>query len=252
MTAATSLIQPRKADAFDHITDMCKSETKTILDGIVTGTGWVPYTNASPKTAAFAKKVGDALDPVKLAHAIPEFFIGVENLRRAWTNWNSTDDPDLTRRTVNYGLGTINAGTESLKFVQASKIYAFKETTLALCEKVFWITAGLLEGIDFFHGLDEASYLQKQIDASHDVEVKNLNNSKLTNTYLKLVASVTTIAMAFISLVSLFFATFAVGFLFSPIVFQSLATAWVLIKLTTLFYDRSIAAQEKQMLPGKV
>jgi len=222
-----------------------------LLETVLTGLDWIPFFNFSETTQLFSKQASRDLEPMKLGLAVPGFFYSLNAFRREYQNLKYSDDPDIHGKLFNHAMVTVNAGSESAMFLDAIHLVELKEG-LKAAKGLFWGSALLLDGVDFFRQIDHAKEYQKLKTKTKDPDVKSIYEHRIRLSYLKIVQAITTIAMASITLVAILFASLAQGILFSPIVFLCLATNWVVLNLVNYFYEKVIENQVKMLPFGMV
>lgn len=221
---------------------------KDTLEGVINVFDWMKQLGFSKE---FSKNASDQLEPVKQTLAIPGFVVSLGNVREKWHALNKTDDKNaFTDFTQSVAISTLNL-SESAMAADSWGVVSLKEGMKSV-KTTFWSAIGLIDGIDFFREISKAEILQKEMDEIIDEGRKNIWSHKIQNCYLKVLKSVIMIAMASISLVTLLFASLAHGFLFSPVVFLSLSSAWLVLTYVTHFYGKTIEHWEKAPPVGKV
>ncbi|MDN3507135.1 MAG: hypothetical protein P0S96_07900 [Simkaniaceae bacterium] len=224
-----------------------KEETKDSLEGVINIFEWMAHLGWNKD---FAEKATGQLEPIKQTLAIPGFVSALGNMSDKWHILNHTDEPDAA---VNFSksvaLTTLNL-CESAMCGDSWGVYSLKEGMKA-AKTGFWASAGFLDAVSFFKELNKAGYLQKKVEHVSSSAVKNVVQHKIQLCYLNVLKATTTIAMAAIALTSLLFASLAHGFLFTPVVFLSLASAWLVLTYATHFYGNMIDRWEAALPLGK-
>lgn len=231
---------PITKDAVEYV----KTETKDTLEGFINVFDWMAHLGWNKD---FAEKASGQLEPIKQTLAIPGFVSALGNMRDKWHILNHTDEPDAA---VNFST---SVAVTSLNLCESAMcgdswgIYSLKEGMKA-AKTGFWASAGFLDTVNFFQELNQAGKLQKEIEHLPNSAAKNIVQHKIQLCYLNVLKATSTIAMAAIALTSLLFASIAHGFLFSPVVFLSLTSAWLILTYATHFYGNIIERWRKEAL----
>ncbi|NGX26863.1 MAG: hypothetical protein K940chlam6_00789 [Chlamydiae bacterium] len=237
---------PFSTDVKKYVSE--RENAKDALEGVINIFDWMAHLGYSKE---FAEAASGQLDPIKKTLAIPGFVEALGDMRDKWHILNNSDDQDaFTNLTTSTAVATLNL-SESAMAVDAWGIYPLKEG-LKAAKTGFWASAGLLDGISFFRELSKAEHLRKKVDGVIDPELKNIYQHRIQLCYLNVLKATTTLAMASIALISLLFASLAHGFLFSPVVFLTLCSAWLILTYTTYFYGKMIDRWENDLPTGMV
>ena len=224
---------------------------KTTFEGVIAAIDWMNYFNFfKGDNKEIANKTGKTLDTVKSAFAVPAMFIHLNDVRRNYQFYSETDDPDASRLLFNSSMNLANAGGESA--ICAHSLGANLGRGLKAAKSIFWGSLFFLDLVEGYRQYGLIEELRGRMEKAKDAGIKSLIDHKLKLTYLNILKSVTTIAMAVIALTSIFFASIAQGFIFSPVVFLGLTTAWVVLAIITYFYERVIEDNEMAIPAGKV
>ncbi len=221
---------------------------KDTLEGFINIVDWMAHLGFEKE---FAETASHDLEPIKQTLAIPGFIESLGTMKDKWSVWNNSDDLDaFTDLTTSVAVSTLKF-SESAMVVDSWGIYALKDWMRA-AKTGFWASAGLIDGINFCREISKAENLQKDVEGIHSPEKKNVWQHKIYLCYLNVIKATTTIAMATIALISLFFASVAHGFLFSPGVFLTLTSAWLILTYATHFYGKMIDRWEQKVPIGNI
>jgi|GEM_PF-3427170 len=220
---------------------------KDTLEGFINVFDWMSQLGFHKD---FADKASAQLDPMKQTLAIPGFVAALGNMRDKWHILNHTDESEATVNfSTSVAVTTLNL-CESAMCGDSWGVYSLQEGMKA-AKTGFWASAGFLDTVSFFRELNKAGHLQKKIEHVPNSANKNVIQHKIQHCYLNVLKATATIAMSAIALTSLLFASLAHGFLFSPIVFLSLASAWLILTYTTHFYGKMIDRWEADLPLGR-
>ncbi|NGX38146.1 MAG: hypothetical protein K1000chlam2_01318 [Chlamydiae bacterium] len=220
-----------------------RSGAKDTLEAIINAFDWMAHLEINQ---SFAKKTSGELELVKQGLAVPGFFSELNTMRREIQHWSNSDDPDATRRVISSALLCVVQGSESVQFLDASKIYHIGKAMKPVLT-AFWGALFLLGGGGFFWQIGRAETLNKEIDETKNLEYKNILKHKVQHAYLSVLQNVTMIAMASICLISILFSSMAQGFIFNPVVMIGLGSAWLMLEFVTYFYDKMIDHWDKEL-----
>lgn len=235
---------PNFTEVKDYVTK--RDGAKDTIEGVINVFEWMSHLGYNKE---FADKAADQLNPVKQTLAIPGFVESLGTLRDKWRVLNASDAENATTDfTQSVAISALQF-CESAMAVDSWGIYPLKEGMHA-AKTGFWGAAGVIDGISFFQQVSKADELSKQIEGIKNKDLKNVYEHKLQLAYLNVAKAASTIAMAGIALTSLLFASLAHGFLFQPVVFLTLASAWLILTYTTHFYGKMIDRWEKELPPG--
>ncbi len=159
------------------------------------------------------------------------------------------------RKLVRNGLGIACSGSESMMFFDKSQIFPLSEGVASTFEGVFWITAGVLDGWDIFDQVEESDHCYTQSKAAYDPRVRDYYQQRVELANIRLVKNITTVAMAALALVSLFFASLVAGVTAISTAMLGLSCVYIILKIASYFYQRTIDDQKKVMqyeMQGKV
>lgn len=185
----------------------------------------------------------ETLDTINAGLAIPSFLSLLADLRTKIQGVKRSDDPLLKRKLVETSLLATVSGTESALFLDTIKIRPLNEMLNGV-KGAFWGSLLLFSGMNIFEGISNAETLDAAWSKAHasqkSFEKKEIIQHRIRCNFLTIAKHVTTVAMAAIALVSIFFASIAQGVLFSPLTFFALSTSWVVLNFTTYFYEKMI------------
>jgi hypothetical protein len=225
-----------------------RSGAKDTLEGVITVFDWMSTLGWHKD---FANHASSQLEPIKQGLAIPGFLEALGDVRNKWHVMNHTDDRDATLNfTTSTAVASLNF-CESAMALDSWGVISLKEGMKA-AKTGFWASIGFLDVVSFFKGLGNVTTLRDRIDRVEDAGKKNILQHRLQHSFMSVLKATCTIAMAGIALTSLLFASIAHGFLFSPIVFLSLASAWLVLEYTTHFYGKMIDRWTTRLHQGQV
>lgn len=224
------------------------SGIKDSLDSIMAGFKWSQYINQSKSWQRFSTQVCDRLDPISQSLSLPAFVKRANDLRHHIGSWGSTDDIEINYKIIDSALLTANSGSEAIMFFDSIRVFSLKELA-NIVKGTFWGTLFSLDFVDYFRNIGIAESYYEKIQEAKDPKVKAFFESKLDFTFLKIVQNVSTIALALLMFISIFFSTFAQGFLFAPITL-GLTTIWLALNIFTHYYGQILNTREKAFAPG--
>lgn len=234
----------------NHLGDFATEELKDgVLEPITTAFSWVEHTDASKETKEFASRAVSELEPVKMMFAVPAFFKHANALRRNYQTMAKSDEWDLHEVSEN-ALSLTTAGSESALCLDALRLIDLKES-MNLAKGLFWSSIGLLDGVGSLYEtakIDDLHARLKELEKNPNADAQFLYKSRLNFSYLKVVKQITSVAIAAISLISIFFASLAQGIIFSPITFLSLCSLGTALHILLYFYEKAIKHQEKSVI----
>lgn len=219
----------------------------TILESIINICDWMSHLgyggNRSSRISKELEKLNDTL-------AAPGVISSLGNMRDKWRLLNTTDNPNAFTKFIKSIAGVTLDLSKTAKAMNEWGIYTLKEGLFKV-KTTFWTSIGCIEGIDLFKKMDTLTRLTKQADVATSPEEKNVCEHKIQLTYLYIIKATVSIAMAMIALTSLLFASLAQGFLFSPVVFLTLTSAYLVLTYVTYFYKKMITQWDEELLIGK-
>ena len=180
----------------------------------------------------------ETVETISSGLAIPNFFFNLGRLRDTYQFHEG--GPGVSREAVKKALLTASAAGESVQFFDTIQVVALSKEALKSAKSVFW---GALLGFDLmniFDGIRNAETLEADLKSALNPVDKEILQHRINHNFLSIAQSATLVAMASIALVSILFVSLAQGILFSPIVFLSLSSAWIILNYTTYFYGKMI------------
>ncbi len=210
------------------------------LEAIINVFDWMAY--FGNKTA---EKNSEQLEPINQAFALPSFFSNLLKLPSAYQKSESWTDRDL----FNPAMLAIHKGAKSAFFFESVGAVVFKNSK-DLLKKIFWSPLLLMEVMDVKHHLGQVGKCKGELELlHHESAAFNQAWHKTNISYLSVARCACTVAMASIALVSLTFASFAKGVLFSPPVFLGLMSSWCILNYVILFYQQYVDHQAEKAQP---
>lgn len=222
---------------------------KDTLEAVINCFDWMAHLGINQ---SFAETACKDLEPVKKMYSIPSFFHHLNELRHEYTVYDQTQSSEASRKLFNRAMLTTSSGSEATLFGNSLGFVELGKEGLKIANTLFWAPLFLYESVSFFYEIEQAEFLTKEMNASYDDQVKNILNHKIQIKYLNVLKSVTTLAMASISLVSILFAAMAQGILFSCGAMLALTSVWLVLNFVIYFYERMITQWEKALPLGKV
>lgn len=140
------------------------------------------------------------------------------------------------------------SGSESLMFLNESKILPHPESWGGPIEGVFWITAGILDGWNMGEQIHKSDYYYNESQKVNKPELKSYYESARDLANLRIVKSISTVAMAALALVSLFFASLVAGVAWISTAMLGLSCVYIVLKIASHFYQKSLDDQEAFLL----
>lgn len=229
-------IDPRSYPVLGDVKDFVgnSSGVKDAMDGVITVCDWVNYFEHDDRGVAAA------LEPIKSTLAVPQFIENCGKMRERWRIlWQADNTQEAAIDFTSSVAATTTSFCESVIAGNSWGVYSLKEG-LQAARTAFWSSIAVGDAIYFFDKINQVSNLQERIENVSGAAQKNILNHRIQLGYLNILRSVTMLAMCLISLTSLVFASLAQGFLFSPVVFLTLSSAWLILRYGTHFYKRWI------------
>lgn len=224
-----------------------RDNAKDGIETVINVCDWMYYLGYQKD---FVDTIRNDLDPVKQMLAVPAFIESLGIMRDKYRILTHSDDQ--ASATVDFAqsvAGSSFALSESAIAGDSWNIYELGKEGLKAARTVFWGALAVIVGIDFYRDVDALNLLNKELEVIPTGGRKELLEHKVQKGYLSVLKSVTLLAMCFIALTSLLFASLAQGFLFSPVVFMTLSSAWLILNYTTYFYGKMIDRWENQLNP---
>lgn len=250
MTSALSLDQ--KTNSVDYsigqvaqdFSDMATSRggAKDLIETVMNGCDWMAHLGINKKIAG---ETSATLEPIKNMFSGLGFLSHLNALRDQYRiseqkntgEWKKGVFKDVT-------LGVADAADAAM-FFHNTGVYVFKEGLKSI-KTAFWVALGAFDLVNLYNGTDKIKDLRAQLDSAGDLQ-REIVQSRINLTYLSMIQSATTVAMASICLVSLLFASLAQGVLFNPVVMLGLSSAWLVLNFVNYFYDKIICHRQKQL-----
>lgn len=217
---------------------------KDAIEATINICDWMHYLGYHEE---FVETIRKDLEPVKKAFAIPAFVVSLGELRDKWHIFNHSDDKSKPSvDLVNSMASTTFSLSESAIAGDSWGLYELGEG-MKSARTVFWSSLSIMMGIELFREADSVRFLNRELTSIEQPDKKNLQEHKIQNGYLRVIKTVTLLAMCAISLTSLLFASLAHGFLFSSVLFMTLSSAWIILNYTTYFYGKMIGRWDNEI-----
>ncbi|NGX44928.1 MAG: hypothetical protein K940chlam2_00068 [Chlamydiae bacterium] len=139
------------------------------------------------------------------------------------------------------GLGLGCSGSDMMMFLDQAKIVPLSPDIAQTFEGIFWITLGVLSGWDLIDQVSESDRCHAKSQQAHDPLARDYYAKRGEVANIRLIKDVTAVAMAALSLVSLLFTTLT----FYSAAMLALSCVYVILKVASYFYQRTIDDQEK-------
>lgn len=190
----------------------------------------------------FSTRACDSLGILSQGFSIPALFHDANDLRHHLVTWGKSDNWEVNLDVFNSTARTAKNASETFGFFDAMNIIYLKNW-LNVTRGVFWGALFSLDFVDYFVNIANAESYMKKIQKAKDPEVKAFYEHKLDFTFLKIIQNVSTIALASLMLVSIFFVGIAEGFLFAPVTL-GLTSTWLVLNIFTHYYEQILNTKE--------
>jgi len=211
------------------------------LEAIINGLEWAGlYGNET------AKEWVEDLEPINQGLAVPSFFSSLGRLRNDFITWiDGGKGVDGAVNVFNSTLKTVKDGSKSTLFLDTINVISLKDS-VKIVKGAIWGSLFFLDGISFFDQVGEAQRLREKMESLSTRQTSStaakieIIGHKIKIAYLNVLKAVNSIALASIALVSILFASIAHGLIFSPVVFLSLTSSWLVLNFVTHFYEKMV------------
>lgn len=215
-----------------------------VTEAVSNGSEWIHRWTGNET----AGKTVEVFERINLGLSIPGFISSIGKLRDAfrayWVADNKVKQDEVFSQTAEekvaqVGLGTLNKAAKSGMFFNEINFLSLKQG-LQVLKTAFW---GSLFFIDVLAGVKQyrkANNFAKAAKEEVNIAKRGILEHRVKIAILKVIKSVNSIALASISLVSIVFASLAKGFIFSPVVFLSLSSTWLILHYFSTFYKTMV------------
>lgn len=201
----------------------------------------------------YCGRVSGKVSLIRDSFAIPEFLEAVFDLRGHVSDLTDAldspeSDPDreievalAIKNLTKNGLGLGCSGSDMMMFLDQAKIVPLSPDIAQTFEGTFWITLGVLSGWDLIDQVNESDRCHAKSQQAHDPLARDYYAKRGDVANIRLVKDVAAVAMAALSLVVLIFTTLT----FYSAAMLTLSCVYVVLKVASYFYQRTIDDQEK-------
>lgn len=223
--------------------EIVKDDPKACVDTIVSVSDWMAYLGINRELAA---KTSATFGRISSIFSLPSLIEHLNGLRDEWRVSDKKDSKELKKDTLKHATLGIASGAELGILLHETGIYTFKRGVQGLNIAV-WAALGVFDIANVYHDVEEIKGLQSAYDCAKTKEEKTLINSKMNLAYLKMLQSITTVAMAAIALVSIAFEALAYGVTFHPLVMLGLGSLWLGLHFSNAVYEKVLTHRQGQM-----
>lgn len=200
------------------------------LEAVINGLEWMAhFGNESVEDAK------EDLEVINQGLAVPGFIGSVGNLKEKFSAWYNRDGKIIN--VFDGALKTVNKGAKSSFFFDSINLISLKES-MQVAKGIFWGSLFCMETISAVEQAQEARAHSDKAQGTTNRDKKGILEHRVQIAYLNVLKAVNSIALASIALVSILFASLAQGFIFSPVVFLSLTSTWLVLTFVTHFYEK--------------
>lgn len=220
---------------------------KDIIEAVCNACDWMVHLNFN---RSIALETSTTLEPIGRTFSAIGLLEHMNGLRDQLRVSHVKDGEKLKKDVFRHvTLGIANAA-DTARLIHDSGIYVFKQGLNSI-KTAFWASLGIFDTVGIYTKAGEIQEYKAELagfEGFEGTEAEGILQSRINLTYLQILQSVTLVAMAAISLVSLVFGSMAQGVLFSPVVMLGLSSSWLILNFVNCFYDRIIAHRQNRLV----
>jgi len=221
---------------------------KDLLEVVINACNWMSHLGMNKEIAG---ATSSTLGPIKQGFSITDLIHHFGGLYDQIRVSEVKDSDALKREVFHHAILGVKSGAEFAMFLNTTGLYVIKEGMKSI-KTIFWMALGVFDVVNIYSNVGKIKDYRAQLDQVRIQNHREILESKINLTYLQIIQSVTLVAMAAISLVSIVFAAAAQGFLFNPVVMLGLSSAWLVLQFVNHFYDKIIAHRENNLFAVRI
>lgn len=241
--------QPSDYSVSQFATDFTKlagsrDGAKDIIEAVCNACDWMVHLNFN---RGIALATSTTLEPIGRTFSAIGLLEHMNGLRDQLRVSHVKDGEKLKKDVFHHVTLGIAKAADTARLIHDSGIYVFKQGLNSI-KTAFWASLGIFDTVGIYTKAGELQEYKAELAEFEGTEAEGILQSRINLTYLQILQSVTLVAMAAISLVSLVFGSMAQGVLFSPVVMLGLSSSWLILNFVNYFYDRIIVHRQNQLV----